>query len=64
MLSRLQHPGIARLPDAGMEPDGTPWLAMDLVEGGADTTRYCREHGALARGKSLRLFLQVCDAVA
>ena len=31
-LSRLRHPGIVRIVDAGVEA-GLPWYAMDLVEG-------------------------------
>jgi eukaryotic-like serine/threonine-protein kinase len=62
VLARLAHPSIARLLDAGMTDDGAPWLAMELVEG-QSITRFCddRDLGPVAR---LRLFLQVCDAVA
>ena len=62
VLARLAHPGIARLLDAGMADDGTPWLAMDLVEG-RPITAYCDDHGLDVQAR-LRLFLQVCDAVA
>lgn len=34
-LAQLNHPGIARLYDAGTLPDGTPWIAMEHVEGSA-----------------------------
>ena len=34
-LARLQHPGIARLHDAGAADDGAPWFAMELVRGAA-----------------------------
>jgi serine/threonine-protein kinase len=33
VLARLRHPHIAPLYDAGIAEDGTPWLAMALVEG-------------------------------
>ena len=33
MLARLEHPGIARLLDAGETEDGTPFVAMELVRG-------------------------------
>ena len=62
VLARLVHPGIARLLDAGMADDTTPWLAMDLVEG-APITRYCDDNALDLDGR-LRLFLEVCDAVA
>lgn len=32
-LARLEHPGIARLIDAGVAPDGTPYLATEYVDG-------------------------------
>lgn len=33
LLARLDHPGIARLIDGGIGPDGRPWFAMEYVEG-------------------------------
>jgi eukaryotic-like serine/threonine-protein kinase len=62
VLARLEHPGIARLVDAGVDPDGTPWLTMDLVDG-LPITRYCEER-QLGDVERLRLFVEVCDAVA
>ncbi|MFN7973207.1 MAG: protein kinase [Acidobacteriota bacterium] len=32
-LAKLDHPGIVRIVDEGVEVDGTPWYAMDLVPG-------------------------------
>ena len=43
VLARLEHPAIARLYDADVLPDGTPWFAMELVEG-VPITEYCRAH--------------------
>lgn len=60
-LARLNHPGIARLLDAGVTVDGTPWIAMELVEG-ERIHDYCALRG-LDVGARLRLFLQVCEAV-
>jgi eukaryotic-like serine/threonine-protein kinase len=60
-LARLTHDGIARLHDADMLPDGTPWFAMEYVEG-ATLDAYCRrEQPALSR--RLALFRHVCEAV-
>jgi hypothetical protein len=62
ILSRLSHPHIAPLYDAGIAADGTPWLAMALIEG-VRIDAWCRERdlGVAAR---VRLLLDVCDAVA
>src|SRR5262249_18496949 len=32
-LAQLDHPSIARIYDAGMLSDGTPWFVMEYVEG-------------------------------
>ena len=61
MLAQLNHPGIARLYDAGTLDDGTPWIAMEHVNG-VSLTEYCREHECSLRER-LRLFREVCDAV-
>jgi serine/threonine protein kinase len=62
ILARLEHPGIARLYDAGIASDMRPFIVMELVPG-MPITDWCRETTApLAR--RLHLFLQVCDAVA
>jgi serine/threonine-protein kinase len=59
-LARLNHPCIARLYDADTLADGTPWFAMEYVDG-MPLTRYCetlRSTRAL-----LGLFRSVCEAV-
>jgi non-specific serine/threonine protein kinase/serine/threonine-protein kinase len=61
ILARLDHPAIARLLDGGSTEDGTPYFAMELVEG-VPIDRYCDEHELPIRGR-LELFLSVCDAV-
>ena len=61
ILAQLNHPSIARLYDADTLPDGTPWFALEYVEG-LPLTDYCRAHHATL-GERLRLFLDVCDAV-
>jgi eukaryotic-like serine/threonine-protein kinase len=61
ILARLEHPGIARLLDGGLTPEGQPWFAMELVEG-EPITDYAQHH-ALDVPARLRLFLDVCAAV-
>jgi serine/threonine-protein kinase len=60
-LAKLKHPYIARLYDAGTLADGTPWFAMEYVEGKC-LTDYARERG-LRLDEVLRLFRQICEAV-
>src|SRR5690606_20683116 len=62
MLLRLRHPYIAPLHDAGIAGDGTPWLAMALVEG-VRIDQWC-DGQALDAHARVRLVLQVCEAVA
>ncbi len=62
ILASLEHPGIARLIDAGLTEADVPYLVMEFVDGVA-FDRYC-EQRALALDARLKLFLRVCDAVA
>jgi serine/threonine-protein kinase len=61
LLAQLNHPFIARLYDADVLPDGTPWFAMEYVDG-APITVFCRERGSSVREK-LELFRMVCEGV-
>lgn len=61
ILAGLDHPGIARLLDAGITDDGTPFFVMEYVEG-EPIDRYC-ERRNLRIADRIRLFLQVCEAV-
>jgi serine/threonine protein kinase len=61
VLAQLEHPGIARLIDAGVADEGTPYFIMEYVEGEAITS-YCDRAGC-SMGERVALFLQVCDAV-
>ena len=60
-LAQLRHPSIAQLLHADSLPDGTPWFAMEVVEG-LPLTEYCRVHGTSIEGR-LELFRAVCEAV-
>ncbi|HEU0203785.1 MAG TPA: serine/threonine-protein kinase, partial [Burkholderiaceae bacterium] len=57
----LEHPNIARLYDAGISPEGLPYLAMEFVHG-RPLTVWCDAHRIGLRER-LQLFLQVTDAV-
>jgi eukaryotic-like serine/threonine-protein kinase len=62
LLGRLEHPGIARLLDAGETTDGRPYLVLEYVDG-VPIDQYCAAHelGALER---VQLFAQVVSALA
>ncbi len=61
LLARLEHPGIARLIDAGCSSDGQPYMIMEFVEG--DTLIAHCERAQLDLLARLQLFDQVCEAV-
>ena len=61
ILAALEHPNIARLYDAGVSPDGLPYLAMEYVPG-QPLTDWC-DARRLGVPERLKLFLQVLDAV-
>src|SRR5215208_2262177 len=61
ILAQLNHPSIARLYDADTLPGGTPWIAMEYVEG-VPLTGYCRARGTSIADR-LRAFRSVCEAV-
>lgn len=61
MLGGLEHPGIARLIDGGIAPDGRPYMALEYVEG-SEITAWCTVHRADLATR-LQLFLQLCEAV-
>jgi serine/threonine-protein kinase len=61
ILAALVHPHIARLYDAGVTPEGRPFLALEYVNG-EPVDRYCTAQGLNIEAR-LKLFLQVMDAV-
>lgn len=62
ILSKLNHPNIARLLDAGMTDDGIPYLVMEYVEG-LRIDEFCRRR-KLSLPARLKLFNKVCEAVS
>ncbi len=62
ILGRLQHPGIARLLDAGVEAGRQPYLVLEYVRG-QRIDEYCAQRG-LGIQERIRLFLDVLAAVA
>jgi serine/threonine-protein kinase len=62
ILAGLKHPAIAQLLDGGETEDGTPFIAMEFVEG-VSITDYCRAHLPDAEAR-VRLMIEVADALA
>ncbi|MCW5775094.1 MAG: serine/threonine protein kinase [Phycisphaeraceae bacterium] len=60
ILARLEHPGIARIYEAGVH-EGSPYFAMELVHG-RTLTDYA-DSRRLGVRERLALFASVCDAV-
>ncbi|MGE3467625.1 MAG: serine/threonine protein kinase, partial [Pyrinomonadaceae bacterium] len=62
ILSKLDHPLIARLLDAGATDDGVPFLVMEYIDG-IPIDKFCyRNH--LSVKSRLKLFNRVCEAVS
>lgn len=61
ILANLEHPNIARLLDAGVSPEGIPFLVMEYVEG-IPLSDYCRAQ-RLDVHRRLALFQAICSAV-
>lgn len=60
-LALMDHPGIAKVLDAGATPQGRPYFAMEYITG-TPITQYCDQHRLTLRQR-LQLFVQVCEAV-
>ncbi len=60
-LAMMDHPGIAKVFDAGTTLAGRPFFVMELVKGEA-MTRHC-DARRLSTRERLSLFVQVCRAV-
>ena len=62
ILATLEHPGISRLYEAGVDALGRPWLALERVPG-QPIDRHCSD-AALSTRQRVALLVQVCEAVA
>ncbi|MBL8242568.1 MAG: protein kinase [Rhodanobacteraceae bacterium] len=61
LLARLQHPGIARLVDGGITPEGAPYLVLEHIAG-LPLDHWC-DAQRLPLRQRLALFLAVCATV-
>ncbi len=60
-LALMDHPGVAKVYDAGTTPEGRPYFAMEHVRG--DPIHVFCEHERLGVEERVRLMIQVCEAV-
>ena len=60
-LAVMDHPGIARVFDAGATPEGRPFFVMELVRG-LRVDEFCDQNRLDVRGR-VSLFIKICDAV-
>jgi WD40 repeat protein/tetratricopeptide (TPR) repeat protein len=60
-LALMDHPNIAKVFDAGVDPAQRPYFAMELVKG-LPLTKFC-DDTKLSPRERLELFIPVCQAV-
>jgi len=60
-LALMDHPGIAKVLDAGATEAGRPYFVMEFVQG-APIVQFCDEH-QLTVPQRIRLFILVCQAI-
>jgi eukaryotic-like serine/threonine-protein kinase len=60
-LALMDHPGIAKVFDAGSTPEGRPFFVMEYVAG-LPITDYCDRHRLTMRQR-MELFILVCEGV-
>ncbi|TDF36544.1 serine/threonine protein kinase [Alteromonadaceae bacterium M269] len=61
-LAKLNHPNIATIYSVGFSPDGTPYLAMEYIEG-KTLLEHC-DRNKLGIKQRLSLFLQICRGIS
>lgn len=61
-LAQMQHPAIAQIFEAGTNPDGFPYFAMEYVPG-EPLLEFCNSHRLDIKAR-LKLFIKICQGVA
>ncbi|MBY9067168.1 serine/threonine-protein kinase [Hyphomonas sp. WL0036] len=62
ILARLDHPGLARIHDGGVDAGGQPWMVIERIDGGP-IDEWCRAQNA-GFAERVGKVLEVVDAVA
>jgi eukaryotic-like serine/threonine-protein kinase len=60
---KIKSEHVARVFDVCIQPDGTPYIVMEYLEG-SDLARFIAQHGALTVERAVEFALQACDALA
>lgn len=61
LLAQMQHPAIAQIHDAGIDPEGRAYLVMEYIQG-QPVTDWCDQH-ALSMRKRVELLIKVAEGV-
>ncbi|MEX2499814.1 MAG: serine/threonine-protein kinase [Wenzhouxiangellaceae bacterium] len=61
-LAQMQHPAIAQIHEAGTNPDGFPYFAMEYVAG-EPLLEFCNNNRLDVRAR-LKLFIRICHGVS
>ncbi|RFF29646.1 serine/threonine protein kinase [Wenzhouxiangella sediminis] len=61
-MAQMNHPAIAQIFEAGTNPDGYPYFAMEYVPG-ETLTEFCTKHRLDLRER-LELFVRICRGVS
>ncbi len=61
--SKVRHPNIVEVIDAGVGDDGIPYIAMDLLDG-RTLEEELRDVGQLAPARATTIMRQVCEGLA
>jgi tRNA A-37 threonylcarbamoyl transferase component Bud32/tetratricopeptide (TPR) repeat protein len=61
--SALSHPHIVAMMDMGVTDAGLPYIVMEYVDG-LTLAQYLEKSGPMPIERALKIFLQVCDALA
>ncbi|QIN82547.1 protein kinase [Rubrobacter tropicus] len=61
-VASLDHPNVVRVFDSGRGDDGSPYMAMELMDGGTLKDRI-RQEGPLPPREAAKVALQVADAL-
>ena len=61
-LVRIDHPNVIQVLDAGVDAEGTSYIAFELLEG--ESLEACIARGALAPARAVQIAVAACDGLA